>query len=265
MRNSGRPSTRRHIRELREETGLEAKISRLLTARSTPTDFYGDLLFICFEVEQTGGRESPGDDAESLGWFPLSDHPPLAFTPHTEALAVCAALHREPWAIQDSFSHLYSDSGEGMLSGRRSSPWSRSTPRRSAGAGWNGCAPTRPPPPTPASIRRAVRRAALEALSRFCTWLQESSAERTMEAFYFEIGRARAREGYPLAELLSALTLLRKEVWAFAREHQVLASPLDVYRVMELSRRMVLFFDKAVFHATRGFLREQNGPGPAAG
>ena len=85
-----------------------------------------------------------------------------------------------------------------------------------------------------------------------------------MEAFYFEIGRARAREGYPLAELLSALTLLRKEIWAFAREHQVLASPLDVYRVMELSRRVVLFFDKAIFHATRGYLREQRGPEAAA-
>jgi len=58
---------------------------------------------------------------------------------------------------------------------------------------------------------------------------------------------------------------LRKAISAFARDPQELASPLDVYRVMELSRRMVLFFDKAVFHAARGFLREQNGPGPAAG
>jgi 8-oxo-dGTP diphosphatase len=252
------------IRELREETGLEARISRLLTARSAPEDFYGDLLFICFEVEPTGGRESPGDDAASLGWFPLSDHPLLAFAPHTEALAVCAALHREPWAIQDSFAHLYSDRGEGMLSDALVAlveEGAEEICRR-----WLAQVRSNPTTPTYARLDSPdVRGATLEALSRFCTWLQEPSAERTMEAFYFEIGRARAREGYPLAELLSALTLLRKEIWAFAREHQVLASPLDVYRVMELSRRIVLFFDKAIFHATQGFLREASGSEAAAG
>jgi ADP-ribose pyrophosphatase YjhB (NUDIX family) len=252
------------VRELREETGLAARISRLLTARSAPTDFYGDLLFICFEVEQTGGDELPGDDAEALGWFPLSSLPPLAFAAHTEALAVCEALHREPWAIQDSFTHLYSDSGEGMLSDALVAlveEHAEEICRR-----WLAQVHTNPTTPTYARLASpAVRGAALEALSRFCSWLQEPSAERTMEAFYFEIGRARARQGYPLAEVLSALTLLRKEIWAFAREHQVLASPLDVYRVMELSRRIVLFFDKAIFHTARGFLREQAKPAPDGG
>lgn len=247
------------IRELREETGLEARISRLLTARSMPADFYGDLLFICFEVESTGGAEWPGDDAEALGWFPLSGLPTLAFPAHREALAVCEALHREPWAIQDSFAHLYSDRGEGLLSDALVAlveEHAEEICRR-----WLDRVHANPTTPTYARLASpAVRGAALEALSRFCTWLQEPSAERTMEAFYFEIGRARAREGYPLAEVLSALTLLRKEIWAYAREHQVLASPLDVYRVMELSRRIVLFFDKAIYHAARGHLREQANP-----
>ena len=251
------------VRELREETGLEARISRLLTARSTATDFYGDLLFICFELEQTGGRETPGDDAAALGWFPLSSLPQLAFPAHTEALEVCEALHREPWAIQDSFAHLYSDESEGLLSDALVAL----VEERAEEICDRWLAQVRSNPTTPAYARLDlpdVRGAALEALSRFCSWLQEASAERTMEAFYFEIGRARAREGYPLAEVLSALTLLRKEIWTFAREHQVLASPLDVYRVMELSRRIVLFFDKALFHTARGYLREQSPPAPAA-
>ncbi len=244
------------VRELREETGLEARISRLLTARSTPDNFYGDLLFICFEAEQTGGAEQPGDDAAALGWFSLSALPQLAFAAHTEALAVCQALHREPWAIQDSFAHLYSERGEGLLSDALVAL----VEERAEEICGRWLEQVRSNPTTPTYARRdlpEVRGAALEALSRFCTWLREPSAERTMEAFYFEIGRARARQGYPLDELLSALTLLRKEIWAFAREHQILASPLDVYRVMELSRRIVLFFDKALFHSARGHLREQ--------
>jgi 8-oxo-dGTP diphosphatase len=251
-------------RELREETGLAARISRLLTVRSMAADFYGDLLFICFEVERTGGTELPGDDAEALGWFPLSGLPPLAFPAHTEALAVCEALHREPWAIQDSFAHLYSDTGEGLLSDALVAlveDHAEEICQR-----WLAQVRANPTTPTYARLASpAVRGAALEALSRFCTWLEEPSAERAMEAFYFEIGRARAREGYPLAEVLSALTLLRKEIWAYAREHQVLASPLDVYRVMELSRRIVLFFDKAIYHTARGHLRAQTDPAPAGG
>lgn len=260
------------VRELREETGLEARILRLLTARSTPDDFYGDLLFICFEVEQVGGVGQPGDDAAELGWFPLSSPPELAFAAHTEALAVCRALHREPWAIQDSFAHLYSEGGEDLYSVGGEAVLSDAlvalVEERAEEICGRWLEQVRSNPTTPTYARPdmpEVRGAALEALSRFCTWLQEPSAEHTSAAFYFEIGRARARQGYPLAEVLSALTLLRKEIWTFAREHQVLASPLDVYRVMELSRRIVLFFDRALFHTARGYRREQAGPAPAGG
>jgi 8-oxo-dGTP diphosphatase len=119
------------LRQLREETGLEARIARLLTARSTPDEFQGDLLFVCLKVEHTGGEEPPGDDAAALGWFALSSLPELAFAAHTEALAGCRALHREPWAIQDSSLTCT------PIAGRACSPtpWSRNERKRSAGAG----------------------------------------------------------------------------------------------------------------------------------
>lgn len=246
------------LRELREETGVVGKIHRLLVAHSLSDDFYGDLLFICFEVEKTGGTEVPGDDAEALSYFPLEELPTLAFDAHTKAVQMCAALHREPWAIQDSFTRLYSDSGEGMLSDalvtlveeRADEIYDR----------WLEA--VRRDRTTPSYARAdflGIKDAAYEALSQFCTWLLDKEQGDAVEAFYFEVGRRRAQQGVDLAELISALTLLRREIWAFAREHQVLANPLDVYRVMELSRRIVLFFDKALFHATRGFLSGDDG------
>lgn len=246
------------LRELHEETGVVGKTHRLLVAHSLSDDSYGDLLFICFEVTKTGGTEVPGDDAEALSYFPFEEHPPLAFEAHTEAVQMCAALHREPWAIQDSFTRLYSDSGEGMLSDalvtlveERADEiydrW-REVVRR------DRTTPSYAQPDFP-----GVKDAAYEALSRFCAWLLDREQGDAVEAFYFEVGRRRFQQGVDLAELISALTLLRKEIWAFAREHQVLANPLDVYRVMELSRRIVLFFDKALFHATRGFLSAEGG------
>lgn len=249
------------LRELREETGITGRVHRLLTARSMESDFYGGLLFTCFEVERTGGREAPGDDAAELGYFPLDALPPLAFDAHTEALEVCAVLHREPWAIQDSFTRLYQDESNAMLSDALVA-----LVEERAGeicARW--LTQVRRSPTTPSYSRRDLRdveQTALEVLSRFCSWLQEPAARSTMESFYLGIGRRRAQQGYELPEVLSALTLLRKEIWAFAREHQVLASPLDVYRVMELSRRIVLFFDKAIYHTARGFQMEREGALP---
>jgi hypothetical protein len=47
--------------------------------------------------------------------------------------------------------------------------------------------------------------------------------------------------------------LLRKNIWSFARRQGILERPIDVYRVLELDRRLVLFFDRAMYHTLRGF------------
>lgn len=248
------------LRELHEETGLEGRIHRLLTAHSLSDDFYGELLFICFEVEKTGGSESPGDDAEEVAYFPLAGLPVLAFGAHTEAVRMCETLHREPWAIQDSFTRLYSDSDEEMLSDalvtlveeRADEIYHRW--REVIGRERTTLSYARPD-------LVDLEEAAYEALSRFCSWLLDRDQGDAVEEFFFEIGQRRARQGVDLAELLSSLTLLRKEIWTFAREQQVLANPLDVYRVMELSRRIVLFFDKALYHAALGY-RSGEEPAP---
>ena len=241
------------LRELCEETGIEGRVHRLLTARSVADDYYGDLLFICFEVEKTGSDEAPGDDAETIAYQSLSELPPLAFDAHTEAVRVCEALYREPWAIQDSFTRLDSDSSDGMLSDALVTL----VEERADEICDRWLEVIRHNPTTPSYGRfdlTEVRRAGQEALSQFCAWLLEKGRDEEAEAFYAEVGGRRASQGVGLWEVISALTLLRKEIWTFARERQVLASPMDVYRVMELNRRIVLFFDKVLFHAARGYL-----------
>jgi ADP-ribose pyrophosphatase YjhB (NUDIX family) len=247
------------LRELREETGLEGRIHRLLTAHSLSDEFYGELLFVCFEVERVAGGETPGDDAEALAYFPIDDLPPLAFDAHTEAVEVCSALHREPWAIQDSFTRLYSDSEEGLLS----DPLVTLVEQHADEICDRWLEAVRHDPSTTSYARpglEGIRDAAYEALSQFCSWLPDKAQGDAVEAFYLEVGRRRAEQGVALADLISALTLLRREIWAFAREHEVLADPLGVYRVLELSRRIALYFDKALFHATRGYLGTAGAP-----
>ena len=59
--------------------------------------------------------------------------------------------------------------------------------------------------------------------------------------------------GFAVHEVLSSLTLLKKHVWSYAWNHGVWEKPIDVYRVLELNRRIAAFFDKAMYHTARGF------------
>jgi ADP-ribose pyrophosphatase YjhB (NUDIX family) len=63
-------------RELREETGYEIRITRLLgvyVSRYGPSDQHTlDLIYL---AEVAGGEERPGDDAAAIGWFAPNELP----------------------------------------------------------------------------------------------------------------------------------------------------------------------------------------------
>ncbi len=64
------------VRELREETGLDIRIERLL---GFFLDTYGDggvaTLNVYFTASVEGGTEAPADDVSEIGWFPLDGVP----------------------------------------------------------------------------------------------------------------------------------------------------------------------------------------------
>lgn len=70
------------IRELREETGLNGAISRLLGAIQAHSDLYGFLVMVGYWVEAYDGRLVAGDDAQAARFFQLESLPPVAFRSH---------------------------------------------------------------------------------------------------------------------------------------------------------------------------------------
>lgn len=71
------------LREVREETGLEAQIDRLVDVYHTPDDGGLASIVIAYAATVTGGTLHPDDDAEEAVWFNKTDAAalPLAFLP----------------------------------------------------------------------------------------------------------------------------------------------------------------------------------------
>jgi 8-oxo-dGTP diphosphatase len=74
-------------REVREETGLEVAVQRLLGVYSDPArDPRGHVVSVVFLVRRRGGQLAGADDADDARFFPLDALPPLGFD-HARILA----------------------------------------------------------------------------------------------------------------------------------------------------------------------------------
>jgi len=70
------------LRELKEETGIEGKIGRLVDFFSQRSPLFGALLIFGYRVIILGGELQAGDDAQEVSFFDLDDLPPIAFLSH---------------------------------------------------------------------------------------------------------------------------------------------------------------------------------------
>ena len=82
------------LREVREETGLEVSVNRLIEVLSGREHPRGSDILLVYLVQQVGGELLAGDDAGDAAWFPLDDLPPLAFESTHRILAKAVDLQR---------------------------------------------------------------------------------------------------------------------------------------------------------------------------
>ncbi len=68
------------VREFKEETGLDVKVSRLIGVYSDPSrDPRGHTISVVYELKKVGGPLKGGDDASEATFIPLNKLPDLAF------------------------------------------------------------------------------------------------------------------------------------------------------------------------------------------
>jgi len=214
---------------------------------------------VTFEVEKTMPRDA-GDDAEAVATT-LSTLAAAGLSGQRKAIEACRQVHADEWAIRDSFAELQKDQPHRCsrtLSSRSSAiaPGGRPLVGRRRQEQPHDDAYTRLPAADLADDAAAV-------LAHFARWWSGRRSQRGA-GLLPSPGRQRRAAGVELHEFLSALMLLRRRSGPCARSGRV-GAPIDVYRVLELDRRLVLFFDRALFHAAADTRRNPPGERRARG
>lgn len=74
------------LRELKEESGVEGKVTDLIGVYRNNSGVYGDVLIIMYLVKITGGSPVAGDDADDVGYFDFSEIPDFPFPCFNDAI-----------------------------------------------------------------------------------------------------------------------------------------------------------------------------------
>ncbi len=245
------------LRELHEETGITGKIVRLLDTKSHYNDFYGDLIWVTFEVKYESGNLMAGDDAEDVRYFPLNQLPEIAFSPNYRAIHQYLNRYRDLWAMQDSFHRL--EGGTHQPKGDLPSDSLFSIINKDANIiTENLLAELQTHASTPHYALKPseeVYEKAHHVISQFGEWMIHPGEKMTDIWEYFDkIGGERRNEGYQLSEVISAISLTRKHIFAHVfAQGGIWEKPMEMYRSMEFMSRVNLFFDRATYHISKGY------------
>jgi hypothetical protein len=90
------------------------------------------------------------------------------------------------------------------------------------------------------------------ALHTIKLWLTGNRIWKNFREFYI-MGKQLKKENISLKDILSAIALSRKCIWIQAIEKNILHSPLEVYTMLEINNRIILFYDKISYFLIKGY------------
>jgi len=245
------------LRELEEETGIRGNILSLIDVDSCKNYFYGDLLFITFEVEEIGGLLSPGGDTTDAKYVPFENIPKLAFNSSMKAVNTYIKEKTDYWAIVDSFAQstgqIPQRGKKGNLLSDRLIVLIEKNAEKIESLWVQDVTTNRSTSVFKSFDKSTLFKRIRKDLAHFGKWLGGYHRDTDVKEFYMKTGRESRKEGFRLEELLSAQSILKKHIWEFALSCGMWKKTLDIYTVLELDRRIVVFFDKVAFYTARGY------------
>lgn len=97
---------------------------------------------------------------------------------------------------------------------------------------------------------------AFAVYSQIGRWVSRKTTKDDIAKYYKALGKERREEGFELSEVIYALILTKRHLWLKVLSDGLLDSALDLYKALELNNRVVLFFDRAFFYTTAGYMEE---------
>jgi len=86
-------------------------------------------------------------------------------------------------------------------------------------------------------------------------WVAKDLPKEEVKEYYRKLGKIRMAEGIPASQFFQALVLLKRHMWLFVRR-QLENEITDYKQAMEVSDRVVLFFDRAAYYMLIGYEEE---------
>ncbi|NQT61890.1 MAG: NUDIX domain-containing protein [Candidatus Marinimicrobia bacterium] len=245
------------IRELQEETGINGEVMRLIDTRSLVDAFYGDLIWVTYEVNIIGGELQAGDDAREAAFFNFENLPPLAFPTNEHAVKNYLSQYQQIWMLEDSMDTFDGD----RLQSENELPSDTLFEIMVRDANiiaenWVIEVVSHATTPHYASRpRKEIFDIAHRIISELGRWITQYEIDQhEIWSSYQNVGGDRFSEGYKLSEVISALSLTRKHIFAHVlARSKSWREPLQIYRVIEFMSRVNLFYDKANYHLSCGY------------
>jgi hypothetical protein len=103
-----------------------------------------------------------------------------------------------------------------------------------------------------------VRKKAEYILKHLNQWVSYDTTKQEIGKKYVEEGREFFNRGVPLCEVFRTMVLLRRVLWLFVVNESGFDSAFQLHQMRELNDRVILFFDRAYYYLTRGYMEEMN-------
>jgi hypothetical protein len=103
-----------------------------------------------------------------------------------------------------------------------------------------------------------VRTKAEYILKHLNQWVGYDTTKQEVGKKYAEEGKEYFNMGIPLCEVFKSMGLLRSVLWFFVVNESSFDSAFQLHQMRELNDRVILFFDRAQFYITRGYMEAMN-------